>query len=112
MENQVEDWPFDQAENVAAISDVSVLEGAPVLLVIHYSDDDGWAFLSGEEFSVERGKVIGMGCALEMDATLRTVADLPTGWVATRRYVGDSWERRADPELSLEAEDLDTDGDG
>lgn len=99
MGTTAQDWPFDQAENVAAISDASVLEGAPVLVVIHYSDDDSWAFLSGEDFSPERGKVISMGEALEMDPTLRSIADLATGWVATRRLVGDSWERRADPDV-------------
>ena len=95
----MEDWPFDQAENVAAISDASVLGGAPVLLVIHYSDDDSWAFLSGEAFSPERGKVISMAEAVERDPTLRTVSDLPPGWTATRRDVEDHWERQADPEV-------------
>jgi hypothetical protein len=99
VENEVSDWPFEQTENVAAISDSSVLDGAPVLLVIHYSDDDSWAFLSGEPFSPERGKVIRMAEAVERDPTLRTVADLPSGWTAIRHRVGDSWERRADPEV-------------
>jgi len=34
-----EDRPFDQARNVAAISDASVLDGAPILMVVHYSED-------------------------------------------------------------------------
>jgi hypothetical protein len=42
-------WPFDQAEDVMAVSDASVVEdGRPVLLVIHYSEDHSWAFLSGD----------------------------------------------------------------
>jgi hypothetical protein len=39
----LEDWPFDQARNVAAVSDASVVDDrAPVLLVVHYSEDDSW----------------------------------------------------------------------
>ncbi len=40
------EWPFDQAPNVAAITTVNVLEcRAPILVVLHYRDDDSWAFL-------------------------------------------------------------------
>jgi hypothetical protein len=95
-----EDWPFDQARNVAAVSDASVVDDrAAVLLVVHYSEDDSWGFFSGEPFIPERGKVISMGEVLEIDPTLRTVADLPPGWTARRQHVGDSWAREADPDL-------------
>jgi hypothetical protein len=41
-----EDWPFDQAENVAAITTVHVLERRlPILRVTHYDDDHSWAFV-------------------------------------------------------------------
>jgi hypothetical protein len=93
------DWPFDQARNVAAISDALVVGGAPILLVVHYSEDDSWAFLSGRASLPEEGKVIGMGTALRLDPTLRSIADLPPGWVATREQVGGPWERRADPDV-------------
>lgn len=96
----MEDWPFDQARNVAAVSDASVVEDqATVLLVVHYSEDDSWGFFSGEPFTPERGKVIGMGTALRLDPTLRTIADLPPGWTATRKHIGDSWDRQADPDV-------------
>jgi hypothetical protein len=39
------DWPFDQAPNFAAITTINVLDrGAPILVVVHYADGDGWAF--------------------------------------------------------------------
>jgi hypothetical protein len=76
---QSEEWPFDQARNVAAISDASVLNGAPILMVVHYSEDDSWAFLSGAPFDAAQGKVIGMGTALSLDPTLRSIANLPPG---------------------------------
>jgi hypothetical protein len=94
-----EGWPFDQASNVAAITDASVVNGEPILLVVHYSEDGSWAFLSGGAFDIAQGKVIGMGTALDLDPTLRSVADLPPGWTASRARVGDAWVRRADPDV-------------
>ena len=94
------DWPFDQAPNVAAISDAAVVvSNAPVLLVVHYSDDDSWAFLSGRKFSTKEGKVIGMGEALRTDPSLREIADLPPGWTATRERIGGPWIRQPDPDV-------------
>jgi hypothetical protein len=94
-----EDWPFDQGRKVAAISDVSVVRrAAPVLLVIHYSDDHSWAFLSGGVFTPADGMIVGMGEAFARDATLRSIADLPPGWTATRACIGEEWVRREDPD--------------
>jgi hypothetical protein len=93
-------WPFDQAENVMAVSDAAVFgEGAPVLLVIHYSEDHSWAFLSGRPFAVESGKLVLMRNVLRHDPSLRSVADLKPGWTATRAQVGEPWVYRADPEM-------------
>jgi hypothetical protein len=93
-------WPFDQARNVAAVSDALVVNrSAPILRVIHYSEDHSWAFLSGAPFEVENGKLIGMGTALGLDPTLRSIADLPPGWSATRMGVGDEWVRQPDPDV-------------
>jgi hypothetical protein len=94
------EWPFDQARNVAAVSDASVVtRTAPILLVIHYSEDHSWAFLSGAPFQVQDGKLIGMGTALGLDPTLRSIANLPPGWVARRSRVGSEWVRQQDPEM-------------
>ena len=49
--------------------------------------------------SGEKIPVIGMGTALNLDPTLRSVADLPPGWTASRARVGDAWVRRADPDV-------------
>jgi hypothetical protein len=93
-------WPFDQAKDVAAVSDASVVErGAPILLAIHYSEDRSWAFLSGGAFDPAEGRVIGMGEAVALDETLRSIADLPPGWTATRARVGVEWVRQADPDI-------------
>ena len=92
-----EDWPFDQAPNVAAITTRQVLEEKhPILSVIHYSDDHSWAFLCGTTDRAEDGRVIGMREALNIDRTLSEIADLLPGWAATRDHVGAEWERYED----------------
>lgn len=89
-----EDWPFDQAENVAAITTVQVLERRlPILRVTHSDDDRSWAFVCGTTNDVKDGRVIGMREVLELDPTLRTIADLPPGWSAWRESVGAAWHR-------------------
>lgn len=92
-------WPFDQGPNVAAITTVNVLERtAPILTVVHYSDDHSWAFLCGTTDEEADGRVIGMATALEIDPTLVEIADLEPGCIAWRAAVGAPWQRRADPE--------------
>lgn len=94
MTDTPEEWPFDQAPNVAAITTVRVLKDKfPVLRVTHYSDDHSWAFTCGTTNATKDGRVIGMRHALELDPTLRTIADLPPGWTAWRERIGAEWHR-------------------
>ena len=93
----VPDWPFDQETNVAALTTRQVLdEGLPILLVTHYDDDDSWAFICGTTEKADDIRIIGMGEALSLDPTLRTIADLPPGWTARRKIVGGSWQKELD----------------
>jgi hypothetical protein len=88
-----EPWPWDQAPNVAAITVRAVLDGAPVLHVSHDADDDGWQFLDGNPVDTDEGRLIAMREVLRLDPTLREVADLAPGWVATRTASGGPWTR-------------------
>jgi hypothetical protein len=88
-------WPFDQAENVAAITTRGVLNhNLPILTVIHYSDDHSWAFLCGTMNEDSDGRVISMREALDSDSTLAEIADLKPGWIAWRSKVGSLWNRK------------------
>ena len=88
------DWPFDQAENVAAITTKQVLnENYPILQVVHYSDDDSWAFICGTTSESTDGRVVGMGRIIQKDPTVKQIADLPPGWGAWREKVGGAWTR-------------------
>ena len=95
-----DNWPFDQAPNVAAITTRKVLnEEFPILNVVHYSDDHSWGFTCGTTDDPEDGLVVHMGHIYEMDPTLVEIADLEPGWVAERDSVGSEWERWKDDEF-------------
>jgi hypothetical protein len=85
-------WPFDQAVNVAAITTRQVIEdGLPILCVVHYLEDDSWAFVCGTANGTEDGRVIRMDTALRIDPTLATIPHLRRGWFAQRAAVGSPW---------------------
>jgi len=91
---KIENWPFDQPSNVAAITTRQVIQdGFPILRVTHYSDDHSWAFICGTTDATDDGRVIGMGEVLKVDSTLREIADLLPGWSAWREKVGGVWHR-------------------
>jgi hypothetical protein len=92
------DWPFVESVNSAAFTTSRVLEeGFPILMVSH-EDDGDWQFLCGTTSDYEHCKLICLGCALESDGTLATIADLPRGWLAFREFVGGPWDRQPHPE--------------
>src|SRR4051794_29600310 len=89
-----DDWPFDQARDVAATTTRQVLsDGLPILRVTHYSDDHAWAFVCGTTDDKTDGRVIAMEEALKIDPTLSDIADLPPGWTAWRKELGGAWHR-------------------
>ena len=94
-----EEWPWDQTRNTATVTTRQVLTGSPVTMVIHYSDDHSWAFLGGENFTLEDGALVCMAEIPSRDSTLSEVSDLEPGWVARREYVGGVWTREFDPEV-------------
>jgi hypothetical protein len=95
-ENQV-DWVFDQARNVATVTTRQVIhENFPILRVVHYEEDDSWAFTCGTTNKSEDLMLVGMGEIVDLDSTLSTIADLPPGWSAYRESVSGNWVRTKD----------------
>ena len=91
------DWLFDQGPNVAAVTCRAVIEGAPILTVIHYTDDHSWAFMDGVTWQTEEGRLVAMKTILRLDPSVAEVADLPPGWKAQRTSVGSPWKRMPAP---------------
>jgi hypothetical protein len=85
-------WPFDQAPNTAVIATAAVVEGSrPIICVTRDLDDGGWQFLDGSRLVVEEARVIALSEVLELDNSIRQIADLPLGASATRRNLADGW---------------------
>ena len=92
-----DDWPWDQTPHTAALTVRAVLEGDPILYVSHDADDEGWQFLDGRPAEIDVGRAIGMAHILELDPSLRTIADLPPGWIAYRESPSADWVREPHP---------------
>jgi hypothetical protein len=87
-------WKFDQPPNCAVFTIRDVLYRAePVLHVTHDEDDHGWQFLCANAPRESDARIVALEKMLNLDPTLHELADLPVGWHAWRRYVGDQWSR-------------------
>jgi hypothetical protein len=89
----VDDWPFADKPNTAAITTRQVLEGAPILLVTHDADDGSWQFLCSTTDDPADARLVGLGQIYKRDATVGILADLPEGWRASRAAPHLAWER-------------------
>ena len=91
------EWRFSDPENRAAFSTTRVVrENYPVLLVSHDENGD-WQFLCDTTTDTKHLLVVCLACAFQRDRTIGELADLPTGWMATREYVGAPWYREKSP---------------
>ncbi len=89
-----DEWPFDQTRNTVTVAVDGITEGRkPILLVHHYSQDHGWAFLTGEPFSMKDAQLGALQAIVELDPTVLSIADLPPGWSAERSSVGRVWHQ-------------------
>ncbi len=87
------DWPFAEPVNRLVFTTTRVLhQHFPILLVTH--DEDGsWQVLCGTTNDPQDGVVVCLGCVLQRDRSIATLADLPPGWVAWREAATEPWQR-------------------
>ncbi|MEM6425590.1 MAG: hypothetical protein AAGF66_18945 [Cyanobacteria bacterium P01_H01_bin.119] len=89
-----QDWPFTDPKNVAVFSTRSVVSNEkPILYVSHDLDDGAWQFHSGKSATEDEPKIISLERIVIIDPSVKTLADLPLGWVATRRDKRSAWQR-------------------
>jgi hypothetical protein len=87
-------WPFDQPPNCAVVSVREIVhEGEPILTVSHNRDDDGWQFLGAARPAQAHAVLVAFREVVERDPSLYSLADLPPGWVATRKTASEPWVR-------------------
>lgn len=92
--SEMENWQFDEPENVAVISLRQIVDGSePILHVTHDSDDGGWQFLGWENAREEDVKIVALRTIVRLDSTVQELADLPLGWHAWRKTADQPWQR-------------------
>lgn len=87
-------WPFPDPPDAEVISLGRIVRGeSPLRLVTHDEDDASWQFLDGEHVFEEDATVLHLAEMLQVDASIRELADLPVGWYAWRDTLLDPWQR-------------------
>ena len=90
----MEAWPFDEPENVAAMTVRQVTDGGEsILLVCHDADDGTWQFLTGSPLQMADAMLVSLREVFRIDPSIGALADLPLGWTAERKAAGQPWQR-------------------
>ena len=88
------EWPFDDPPNVAAVTTGQIVSGnQPILYVSHDEEDGGWQFHTGWPVTEAEARVVSLRSLVNGDSSLKQLADLPLGWVATRASAETQWRR-------------------
>ena len=92
------EWPFDQPPNCATFVTRGLIEDKnPILFVSHDEDDHGWQFHDSLDAQDKDARIVCLSHVLELDPSMRDLADLPPGWVAWRRDEHSPWVREPAP---------------
>jgi hypothetical protein len=78
----------------AAFTTKFVLEDNKVITYVTHDIEDGaWQFFSDDEFEnfESVAKIVGLNEIMDKDPTLKELADMEPGHVATRKFKGDKW---------------------
>ncbi|ABF41426.1 hypothetical protein Acid345_2425 [Candidatus Koribacter versatilis Ellin345] len=88
------DWKFRDDPHTRVFLSESVHQGTqPVTYVSHDAEDGAWQFL-GDSMSDGGGPVIScFHHPIDRDPSFAELADLPLGWYAERRGIGEPWTR-------------------
>ncbi|WP_243186734.1 hypothetical protein [Clostridium intestinale] len=88
-------WKFSDVENTAVFTTKEVVkEGMPILYVSHDEDDGAWQFHYGSDVNIEDSMIVSLKSIVSLDNTLNQLYDLPLGWIATRKNIDSSWDKR------------------
>lgn len=93
-EETMEEWPFADPPNVAVFTVKSVWqERRRILFVYHDADDGAWQFHADREPAEEDASILALEEIVELDCSVKGLADLPRGWCAWRDSPGAPWQR-------------------
>ncbi|MCG8578649.1 MAG: hypothetical protein MI866_01950 [Bacteroidales bacterium] len=92
FKNKIE-YKFKEAKNTACfVCDHVLNKEREILFVTHDKDDSSWQFLCGESDHTENNiKVISMGETVDMDNTINDLFEMPEGFGAEIKEIGEKW---------------------
>ena len=86
------DFKFRENQNVAVFTTRQVLEGSPILRVIHEADGD-WQFLCDISYDIADLKVVRLDEIVKRDPTVNELFQLNYGWQARRIVEAAEWQK-------------------
>jgi hypothetical protein len=84
---------FPDSLNTAVFTTKYVIDWREITYVTHDADDGAWQFFSDDELESfeEVAKIVSLQEILDIDPTLLDLADMPTGYYATRTTADEDW---------------------
>ena len=85
---------MENSTDTAVFTTKFVLEdNKAITYVTHDIEDGAWQFFSDDKFDnfESVAKIVGLNEIMNIDPTLKELADMKPGNVATRKYKGDKW---------------------
>lgn len=86
------DFKFRKERNVAVFTTRQVLEGLPILRVIHEADGE-WQFLYDTTYEVADLKIVALEQLVKRDSALNDLFQLNYGWQARRIVEAADWQK-------------------
>lgn len=99
------DFRFREERNVAVFTTRQVLEGLPILRVIHEADGE-WQFLCDTTYDVADLKIVALEQLIKRDPALNDLFQLNYGWQARRIIEAADWQKEVH-ESEEETEEID-----
>jgi Domain of unknown function (DUF4262) len=92
------DWAFVDPPDVATYTTRQVVnDREPILFLTHDFDDGAWQLLHGGDAQASDAMIVCLSHLIKLDPKLAELADLPLGWQAVRKSVGEPWHRAPTP---------------
>jgi hypothetical protein len=89
-------WAFDQPRDCAVMTTRQVRNGTEsIFLVTHDTNNNAWQFFGQTDANLTDVRVVALREIVALDATVLKIANLPSGWKATRANLDAPWERSA-----------------
>lgn len=78
--------------NQVAITTKYVVEGSPILWVIHNEEDGIFEFIGSEPVTTDVYRLLSMEEMIRLDDSLKQIIDIPPGFTAHRIDVNGVWK--------------------